>query len=83
MKFWRHETPPFRQRRQLCKALKPFGYEITRQTGSHLRLSRAEEPEHHITIPAHDSLRVGALSTILTDVAARLGIDKDEIVHRL
>lgn len=31
--------------------LRKLGYAITRQTGSHLRLTTTEHGEHHITIP--------------------------------
>jgi predicted RNA binding protein YcfA (HicA-like mRNA interferase family) len=43
----------------LIKALAKLGYEITRQTGSHIRLITQENGEHHLTIPAHDPLKVG------------------------
>lgn len=34
------------------------GYEITRQKGSHIRLTRTtEDGQSHITIPDHDALR--------------------------
>jgi predicted RNA binding protein YcfA (HicA-like mRNA interferase family) len=34
------------------KLLEKFGYKITRQTGSHIRLTSSfKEKEHHITIP--------------------------------
>lgn len=35
----------------LAKALRAFGYQVTRQTGSHLRLTTDEGGEHHVTIP--------------------------------
>jgi len=35
----------------LIKASKKLGYEITRQTGSHFRLSTKQNGQHHITIP--------------------------------
>jgi len=34
-----------------------------------LRLTTLENGEHHITIPQHDTLRVGTLAAILDDVA--------------
>lgn len=50
----------------LAKLLKSYGYEITRMTGSHLRLtSKYMGKEHHITIPAHDNLKIGTLSNII------------------
>ncbi len=67
----------------LARALKVFGYQPTRQTGSHLRLTTPEKGEHHITIPRHAGLRVGTLSAILTDIARHLEIDRDELVARL
>jgi len=36
---------------QLIKHLKPLGYLVTRQTGSHIRLTTIQQGEHHITIP--------------------------------
>ncbi|HLL16788.1 MAG TPA: type II toxin-antitoxin system HicA family toxin [Pyrinomonadaceae bacterium] len=35
----------------LAGSLRTFGYQVTRQTGSHLRLTTAENGEHHVTIP--------------------------------
>lgn len=67
----------------LAKALKKFGYQMTRQIGSHMRLTTKEQGEHHITIPGHRSLRVGTLAGILQDVANHLKTDRDEILRRL
>ena len=36
----------------LARRFERLGYRVTRQTGSHLRLS-LENGEHHLTIPAH------------------------------
>ena len=36
---------------QLIKLLQKFGYNISRQKGSHIRLTTLQEGEHHITIP--------------------------------
>jgi predicted RNA binding protein YcfA (HicA-like mRNA interferase family) len=63
---------------ELARRLARYGYEIRRQTGSHMRLtSLAEGPAHHITIPAHRCLAVGTLSRIVSDVAAYLGRDRE------
>jgi predicted RNA binding protein YcfA (HicA-like mRNA interferase family) len=67
----------------LARALGKLGYETTRQTGSHMRLTTQENGEHHITVPRHDPLRVGTLSAILSDVAGHFGTNRDEIVRRL
>ena len=35
----------------LAKALRVLGYEISRQSGSHLRLTTTQHGQHHVTIP--------------------------------
>ena len=67
----------------LAKALAKVGYEVTRQTGSHLRLTTQVNGEHHVTVPAHGHLKVGTLSGILTEVARHLELPKDEVASRL
>jgi predicted RNA binding protein YcfA (HicA-like mRNA interferase family) len=66
----------------LAKRLAPLGYQITRQAGSHMRLTTQQPSEHHLTIPRHNPLRVGTLGGILNDVAAHLKITRDELAER-
>ena len=69
---------------QLVFLLRRYGYETTRQTGSHLRLtSTAKGREHHITIPRHKELKVGTLNAILSDVAAYLEMDREELAQEM
>ncbi len=69
---------------RLATLLRRFGYEQTRQTGSHLRLTTTVRGhEHHVTIPSHDSLRIGTLSGILDDVAEYLGASRDGVAEEL
>jgi predicted RNA binding protein YcfA (HicA-like mRNA interferase family) len=68
---------------ELIKKLKKFGYVPTRQTGSHVRLSTNQKGEHHITIPNHDNLKIGTLSSILSDIAEHFGITKEELTREL
>ena len=68
---------------ELAKALSGIGYRVTRQTGSHLRLTHETPPQHHVTIPAHDSLKLGTLSAILAEVATHLKISRDDLLHQL
>ncbi len=64
----------------LIKKLAKVGYGVTRQKGSHFRLSRTTEfTEHHLTIPNHDPIKIGTLSKILNDVAKHLEISKEEL----
>ena len=67
----------------LAKALSKVGYQVTRQTGSHIRLTTQSPTQHHVTIPAHDPLKIGTLSGILGDVAAHLKTSRDELMQRL
>jgi predicted RNA binding protein YcfA (HicA-like mRNA interferase family) len=67
----------------LAKRLGRLGYQVTRQTGSHLRLTNSEGGQLHVTIPTHDPLKVGTLSGILGDVALHFGISRDELIQRL
>ena len=69
---------------ELSKLLRRYGYEVSRQTGSHLRLvSRLRGTEHHVTIPAHDCLKVGTLAAILTEVSAYLEIPRADLDREL
>lgn len=67
----------------LAHALGKLGYEISRQTGSHLRLTTGLHGQHHVTIPSHKVLRAGTLASILADVARHFGMRRDELLKRL
>ncbi len=67
----------------LAKALAKAGYRITRQSGSHIRLTAESPSQHHVTVPAHDPLKVGTLSGILGEIAAHLKIEREELLRRL
>jgi predicted RNA binding protein YcfA (HicA-like mRNA interferase family) len=68
----------------LIRALRRFGYQTTRQTGSHIRLtSSVRGNEHHVTIPMHRQITVGTLGQILGDVANYLDISREELISRL
>ena len=67
----------------LAQALKAYGYAVTRQTGSHLRLTTQERGEHHITIPRHAPLRLGTLAAILAEVARHHELSRDAVATRL
>jgi predicted RNA binding protein YcfA (HicA-like mRNA interferase family) len=69
--------------RALAQALGRLGYQITRQTGSHLRLTTQEGGEHHLTIPDHAALRVGTLAAILNEVATHFSFEREALLERL
>ncbi len=69
--------------RELVKDLAKLGYEVNHQTGSHIRLTTTRGGEHHVTIPAHDQLRIGTLGAVLREVAGHAGLSRDELLKRL
>ena len=68
----------------LANLLGRYGYQVIRQTGSHIRLtSTYKGTEHHLTVPRHKPLRVGTLSSIVNEVAAYLEVEKQNLVDDL
>jgi predicted RNA binding protein YcfA (HicA-like mRNA interferase family) len=66
----------------LINKLAKFGYYISGQKGSHIRLTRKTDLNvHHITIPNHDPLKIGTLNNIINDLADQLKISKEEIIR--
>jgi len=68
---------------EFAKLLSNYGYSITRQTGSHIRLTTQVSGEHHITIPTHNPLRIGTLASILSDIANHFNISKEQLYTEL
>lgn len=68
---------------ELVKSLQKLGYSVTRQKGSHIRLTTASNGEHHITIPNHSPLKLGTLSSIIRDIASHFKQTKEEIAEKL
>jgi len=68
---------------ELIKKLSAYGYSISRQAGSHIRLTTSKNGEHHITIPNHNPIKIGTLSAILSDVADHFGKTKEELIRSI
>ena len=68
---------------RLVKSLEVLGYKPTRQSGSHVRVTTIQNGEHHVTIPSHETLRVGTLAGVLKDVSDHFQISRDELVEQL
>jgi predicted RNA binding protein YcfA (HicA-like mRNA interferase family) len=60
-----------------------LGYLVTRQSGSHIRLTTTRGGEHHVTIPNHNPLRLGTLNGTLHDVADHAGLSREQLLHAL
>lgn len=69
--------------RELARLLQAYGYVVTRQTGSHMRLTTTQEGEHHLTVPDHKNLRVGTLVAILGEVATHFGLEREAVIRGL
>ena len=67
----------------LVKALRILGYEISRQTGSHLRLTTSENGTYHVTIPNHSPLRIGTFAAILDGIANHFEISRQELLSKI
>ncbi len=67
----------------LAKALHVLGYEISRQKGSHIRVTTQTGGEHHEVIPAHRPLKPGTLAAVLRSVAAHHQMTTRELVAKL
>jgi predicted RNA binding protein YcfA (HicA-like mRNA interferase family) len=69
---------------EFAALLGKYGYKITRQTGSHMRLTSTSKGfEHHITIPEHKPLGVGILDHIVNEIAAYLEIEHQKLIQEL
>ena len=67
----------------VIRALGSLGYGVTRQSGSHVRVTTGVRGEHDVTIPRHDPLRVGTLHAVLTDVADHHAMSLEDLVLKL
>ena len=68
---------------ELAKALRKLGYAVTRQRGSHLRVTTQAGGEHHEVIPNHSPIKIGTLKSILRNVSALHRMTVREVLERL
>ena len=69
---------------ELAILLGRYGYQVTRQTGSHKRLtSTYKGTEHHLTVPRHKPLRTGTLSSLVNEVATYLEVERQSLIDEL
>ena len=67
----------------LQNALRRLGYQVTRQRGSHARVTTQVNGEHHEVIPLHRPIRTKTLSGILKSVASHHGLSVEELLTQL
>ncbi len=68
---------------QLVKALQVLGYAVTRQKGSHIRITTTQNGEHHEVVPAHSPIKTGTLACILKGIAAHHGLTVAELFTKI
>lgn len=61
---------------EAVRALRRLGFEVVRQTGSHIQMAREQR---RITVPAHHPIRPGTLKSMLRQA----GIELDLFVQNL
>lgn len=68
----------------ILKQLEKIGYIKTKQTVSHMKLTRKLDfSEHNITIPNHNPIKIGTLNSIIKDLSENLKLSKEEILKIL
>ena len=68
----------------LIHLLERYGYDVIRQTGSHIRLSKKlDEGEHVITVPNHAPIKIGTLQNIAKDVCTVNKLDIHDFYSHL
>jgi predicted RNA binding protein YcfA (HicA-like mRNA interferase family) len=68
----------------LASLLTRYGYRETRRAGSHIQLTTTFKGfEHHLTVPAHDPVKVGTLNNIINDLSSYLEMDKQSLIKEL
>ena len=65
---------------ELAKLLRRYEYDVTRQAGSHLRLTSNIRGTQH---QAHKNLKLGTLISILSEVSAYLERPRSELEREL
>ena len=68
---------------KLIKLLGKYGYEITNQRGSHIKITTSENGEHHIAIPNHKPIKTGTLNGIINQVANHFSQTKNQVLENL
>lgn len=68
---------------RLVKALRVLGYEATRQSGSHVRVTTQRDGENHEVIPQHRPIKTGTLASLLKRIAVHHGMTMNELLRIL
>jgi predicted RNA binding protein YcfA (HicA-like mRNA interferase family) len=67
----------------LIKALRALDYSVTRQKGSHIRITTNRNGQNHEVIPNHSPIKVGTLQGILKRIATHHRVTVDDLLKLL
>ena len=76
-------TPRDLSAADLVKALQLLGYKVTRQKGSHIRLTTKDGGIHHETIPSQNPIKIDTLSNILKSIANHHDLRLSELMGKI
>ena len=77
------KSPRSLSAKELIKLLNVYGYDISSQKGSHIKITTQKNGEHHLAIPNHDPIKIGTLNSILKQVAEHLDKNKEDVFKEL
>jgi len=67
---------------KLIRILAQYGYSVSRQVGSYIRLT-GQDGTHNLTIPNHNPIKIGTLHSIIKDVCAANNLESAELIMKL
>lgn len=68
---------------ELVAALKRLGYQQTRQTGSHVRLTLSFPQQAHLTVPLARAIPPGTLAALVKDAALHLDTTVENVLSKI
>ena len=78
------KTPRDLSGRRLAAGLcRRWDYRKTNQVGSHMVLETETPTHQRISIPEHESVKVGTLTSILRAVASHKGVTREKILESI
>ena len=67
---------------RLIRSLSSYRYVVSRQIGSHIRLTR-QDGGHHVTIPNHKPIKPGTLHNIVKEICEVNNLDISDFIRNL
>jgi predicted RNA binding protein YcfA (HicA-like mRNA interferase family) len=67
----------------LVRALRVLGYQVTRQRGSHIRVTTQLDGQNHETVPNHNPIKPGLLHSVLKRIAEHHKLTMEQLLAKL